>query len=231
MPLPTPSISPRHAAVLLLALGSAAAVAAPTTSLFDNLDQGGLGWYSGISATQSMAARIPTAATVFNVTEVTLSLRDGGSTTGLTVQVCGDGPGGTSPGTGCTPFTAQDPILPTMGNVRFSGLHAAAASSHVWVIARSSASSGFFAWETAPGTPQSYYSSNGGTSWSPDSTPVLLGIRGEAAAAPPQPVSALPVPTMGFPALLALSLGMVAACMGRARRGRRRTLENTRRVR
>jgi hypothetical protein len=222
LPLRTlPLLLPTRRWCMALAAGAAALATAPlaagAAALHDNLGMAGLGWYNGMNFTQFSAVRIPVGGAGFSVAEVTLLLSDNGglgATGTVNLQVCDDGPGGTSPGIACAPFTPAGPISSSLEPVRFTGSYTAPAGQHLWVVAKAAAAGESFRWGTAAGTGDTYYTGDAGASWVSDTSSVLLRITGSGAV----PAGPAAIPTLSLPGLLALSLGVAAAGAGWSRR-------------
>lgn len=203
---------------LVLASASISAQAAPAV-LHDTLAAASAGWFSVVSSTQQVAYRVANPATNATVNSVTLVISlQSGSAGSFGVQVCSDGPGGTSPNLAdCSGFTAIDSVTSTMANVRFKGSKSFTAGNAIWIVAKSQTAGDSYRWASGPGPGTAYISTNSGATWGLDTDEYALKVEEQAVAVTASPAS---IPTITEVGLMLMSAMLAAAAWFASRRRR-----------
>lgn len=165
----------------------AATLCAPTgaATIFDNLSLGGSGnvWVGG---QYQRGNRITLGNSAVEITEVVLNLAGSNNTNGpLTVNVCGDQPGGAGPAADCALFMASSGG--NTGLAHFTGSYSAPAYAAVWVIFSYPAGNSTTGYGVYANTVSPFYgraSSDSGATWSAPPASFLMQLNGTISVLP-----------------------------------------------
>lgn len=171
--------------IALLWLAATLCAPAGAATIFDNLSLGGSGnvWVGG---QYQRGNRITLGNSAAEITEVVLNLAGSNNTNGpLTVNVCGDQPGGAGPAADCALFMASSGG--NTGLAHFTGSYSAPAYAAVWVIFSYPAGNSTTGYGVYANTVSPFYgraSSDSGATWSAPPASFLMQLNGTISVLP-----------------------------------------------
>lgn len=171
--------------IALLWLAATLCAPAGAATIFDNLSLGGSGniWVGG---QYQRGNRITLGNSAAEITEVVLNLAGSNNTNGpLTVNVCGDQPGGAGPAADCALFMASSGG--NTGLAHFTGSYSAPAYAAVWVIFSYPAGNSTTGYGVYDNTVSPFYgraSSDSGATWSAPPASFSMQLNGTISVLP-----------------------------------------------